>query len=311
MYHRVLTDSELAETASHPGIVVRRETFASQMALLTRTFRVLSLRDFTDRMGSGAPFDSGSCLITFDDGWSDNFTNALPVLREHGLPAVVFLPVNYIGSQRMFWREHLTGLLRAAVRLSRSDPDRRAGLEGALSAVGLRHLLDVSDGDARGAICTALDALKGGAPERVRALTAELTAVLGTATASAPVPDSFIDWPTVNAMVESGITFGGHGAEHWLLTSVSDADAQREIVASAAAIRDQTGQTATAFAYPNGDWSPQVAEHVRRAGFRIAFTTEPGFVTTSDQPFALRRLNIHESLTATPAMFMARLVGLF
>src|SRR5688572_8924764 len=79
MYHRVLTGDERSRCGSHPGIVVDRETFALQMDVLKRQFVVLSLDEFTDRVERRQPFPPSSCLITFDDGWRDTFTNALPI----------------------------------------------------------------------------------------------------------------------------------------------------------------------------------------------------------------------------------------
>jgi hypothetical protein len=93
----VLTREQRLQTASQPGIVVEDKTFAMHMALLKRRFTVLTLDQFADRVTNRRVFGDSCCLITFDDGWIDNFDNALPVLRTHGLPAVIFLPVNFIG----------------------------------------------------------------------------------------------------------------------------------------------------------------------------------------------------------------------
>ena len=145
MYHRVLTDEERQLTGSHPAIVIDRETFASHMALLKRRFSVLSLEEFARHIEQKIPFPDSSCLITFDDGWRDNVTNALPILQRHGLPALIFLPVNYIGCRRLFWPEALTHLLVRAVLEVRRHPERRdrlrsilapAGLDGVLSRLG-------------------------------------------------------------------------------------------------------------------------------------------------------------------------------
>ena len=94
MYHRVLTNEERRQSGSHPALVVERETFARQMALLKRRFSVLSVDELADRLEKKVPLPNSSVIITFDDGWRDNFTNALPILRYHTLPALVFLPVN-------------------------------------------------------------------------------------------------------------------------------------------------------------------------------------------------------------------------
>ena len=96
MYHRVLPEDRAAQSFSHPGIVVTPATFERQMALLKREFRPLSLQDFLGHMEARIPFPDGACLVTFDDGWIDNHDYALPILRRHGVPAVVFVATDYI-----------------------------------------------------------------------------------------------------------------------------------------------------------------------------------------------------------------------
>ena len=44
----------------------------------------------------GAPLPTGAVLITFDDGYRDNLLNAVPVLRRHGYPAVIFVPIGFL-----------------------------------------------------------------------------------------------------------------------------------------------------------------------------------------------------------------------
>jgi hypothetical protein len=78
-YHRVLTTEQRDRTASHQALVVEDKTFARQVGVLTRLFRVLTLDEFAEHLARRLPFRGPCCLITFDDGWMDNFENALPV----------------------------------------------------------------------------------------------------------------------------------------------------------------------------------------------------------------------------------------
>jgi peptidoglycan/xylan/chitin deacetylase (PgdA/CDA1 family) len=71
--------------------------FAEQMALVGELgYTVVSLEAVRDHYVHGAPLAPGAVLITFDDGYRDNVENALPILRQHGYPAVVFVPVGYL-----------------------------------------------------------------------------------------------------------------------------------------------------------------------------------------------------------------------
>lgn len=311
MYHRVLTSEERGQTNSHPGIVVDRETFARHMEILTRHFAVLSIEEFADRMEHHIPFDDSSCLITFDDGWRDNFTHALPILQRYSLPALVFLPVNFIGGRRLFWQEHLTHLTFQAVMQVRRDPRQCERFRKPLSAVRLDSVLDLSDHDPRPAIMEAVRRQKGLAASVIETTLAILTDELGVRVEESEGLDGFLDWEQVESMSRQRIAFGGHGAEHRLLTLVSANEARDEIRTAKNVIDGRLQESVPTFSYPNGNYSPDVVNLVKESGCRIAFTTRPGFVKCDDDRFTVRRINIHEDMTNSTPMFLARIVGLF
>lgn len=311
MYHRVLTEPERARAASHPALSVDRETFARQMALLKRRFTVLSPQEFADCLERRVPFPDRACLITFDDGWRDNYTNALPVLEEHGLPALIFLPVNYIGRRRVFWQEALTHLLARVVAEVRRDPAMRARFLPALSPAGLEPIVDLDGGDPRPAIHAAVGAQKALTRPAVETLVSDLAAALGANPDDFAVTDGFMDWAEVEAMSRRRIAFGGHGAEHLLLTHVSPGEVDAEIRTSKRVIDERVRGAVPAFSYPNGYVTPEIAAKVKASGYRLGFTTRRGLVGCDEDPHMVRRLNIHEAATATTPMFLARVLGLW
>jgi len=311
MYHRVLTSDERRTAGSHPALVVDRETFARQMALLKKRFVVLSIAEFAAHIQQRRPFPSSSCIVTFDDGWRDNYENALPILAALGIPSLIFLPMNFIGERRVFWQEALVQLLRQAVLQVRREPVRRAALDALLSPVGLASVLDETAADPTATVIAAVTGQKGLTRETVEELVARLAGLIGVPVDDLANTDGFIDWPQVHAMARQGVTFGGHGVDHLLLTHVSDAQADREIEGSKAALDEKLREPVPTFSYPNGYWTPRVAEKVKSVGYRLAFIAQGGPVTCEDDPWTLRRVNIHEAVTDTEPLFLARLVGLF
>ena len=311
MYHRVLSPEEMRTTGSHPAIVVTPATFDRQMAVLKRRFAVLSVEEFAGTLKAGGAFPDFSCLITFDDGWVDNETNAVPILKRHGLPALIFLPVNFIGSRRIFWQETLTHLLVRAVRKARKSPACDTELRRFLAPAKLDYLLDVEDDDPRGAINVAVVAQKRMSEAFVDALLAGLASRLDDSLTAAVAGDGFMNWDAVTSLSRERITFGGHGAEHRLLTEIPGEEATAEIRESMDVLQRHVSPSVPTFSYPNGNWNPEVASKVEATGYQLAFTTQPGFVSRGDNRFALRRVNIHEASTASEPMFLAKLVGLF
>jgi peptidoglycan/xylan/chitin deacetylase (PgdA/CDA1 family) len=313
MYHRVLTAEERRRTGSHPGIVVDRKTFARQMAVLKRRFTVLSLSEFARRMEDGIPFPDSACLITFDDGWQDNFQNGLAVLREHGLPALVFLPVNYIGSRRLFWREALTHLLVELVQKVRVNPALGPHYEALLEPLGLERVLDAAGDDPRPSVVEAMASHGALRAADAEPLLTKLHAELGLNVDARRTPDTFIDWDQAELMSHAGIAFGGHGVEHRLLTDISPDAAAAEIDGALDVIHRKLNGAVPVptFSYPNGNWNRELAAKVKASGYRLAFTTVPGRISCHDDCFTLKRVNIHETATDSTPMFLARIVGLF
>jgi peptidoglycan/xylan/chitin deacetylase (PgdA/CDA1 family) len=308
-YHRVLPDEALARTWSHPGIIVTRETFDAHVRTLKRVFRILSLEEFVAALESADGFRTPSCLITFDDGWRDTFTEAFPVLRQHDVPATVFLPVDYIGADRMFWQEELSALMHRAWE-RRDDAGVRAACERSFAAHGFPSVFEASPADVRLLVRTRVNALKSGPIAVPRALIADVRAALGAAVDGLLPVDGFMTWDEVRLMRAGRTTFGGHGTTHRLLTTLPVAELEDEAARSRATIARELSEAPASFSYPNGDWNAGVADAVDRAGYRVSFSTERGIVNRGDPRLSLRRFNMHEDATARPPLLLARLVGL-
>ncbi|HYM44601.1 MAG TPA: polysaccharide deacetylase family protein [Solirubrobacteraceae bacterium] len=65
-------------------------------ALLTAGFSFLTMAELARRAGDGPP-EPGLAAITFDDGMRNNHSVALPILREYGIPATVYVTIGFIG----------------------------------------------------------------------------------------------------------------------------------------------------------------------------------------------------------------------
>ncbi len=310
-YHRVLTPEQSTRTSSQQGMVVEDRTFARHLEVLARRFKVLTLDEFTDHLVSRRPFDGPCCLITFDDGWIDNFENALPMLRAHKLPAVMFLPVNFIGRRQLFTREALTHLLVRAVETVRREPERRQSMRTHLAPLGLDRVLDVADANPLPAALTAISLHRyAGGPE-FEALVAALSSELGVSDTELSTLDAFIDWDKVEVLAREGFTFGGHGADHRVLTQATPAVVKCEAETSKKVLDGRLARPVYAFAYPNGAWNAEVVQTLKAAGYRIAFTIDRGHVSCDDDHFTLRRVNMHDGMTRSTPMFLARLAGIF
>jgi peptidoglycan/xylan/chitin deacetylase (PgdA/CDA1 family) len=96
MYHRVLDRDDPAFSEAHPGMVVSTDAFRMQVEEFARRFEVVPLERVCQWQKEGAPRRKKPYLaITFDDGWIDTVRTAVPELLRRGMPATVFVTVEY------------------------------------------------------------------------------------------------------------------------------------------------------------------------------------------------------------------------
>jgi peptidoglycan/xylan/chitin deacetylase (PgdA/CDA1 family) len=302
MYHRVLPVG--ADSFSHPGIVVRPETFNRQMAFLARHFRVLTPAQFNQELAASS-FGRRGCLVTFDDGWWDNLEYALPALKKHGIPAIVFVATGYIGTTDTFWQERLTRLLCLAATREGLVPELvpEAGLDRLAGANPERIRLR-----AREFVTT----LKSEALADVRHVIQRLqTALHDSADVMDLGADRFMTWDEVNALRHSGqVAIGSHAHSHTRLTTLGYKGARQEFETSRRELERHGISGVLACAYPNGDVNDPVEAAATDAGFALGFATRGGYVRHSSEATCIRRINIHEADSRSHPEFLYRLLGL-
>ena len=105
MFHRVLPADDPRAAGANPLYTVTPEELDACLGLFRRFHAVIGLAELEAAVARGRGLPERPLLITFDDGWADNVEHALPVLRAHGAPAVVFVATDHIGRTEGFWQE--------------------------------------------------------------------------------------------------------------------------------------------------------------------------------------------------------------
>ena len=308
MYHRVLPEDSPLIRLSQAGMVVTARTFRMQMEFLTRRFAPVALDRFIDGLRGGFPGKRPACLVTFDDGWIDTLEVALPILREFGIPGVVFLATDFVERSDTFWTDRGT---RAFARLH----DRIARGADGETFPPLDGLDDVLDpvrvaGMSRDAF---LDAVMARMKEMEPAAREATLRVAREAAGEDPTEGArqIVAWDDVARLAEGGVAPGAHSCGHHILTELSRDEQRREIVESRRVIRERTGRAPRAFCYPNGNHDDAIVAMVREAGYDAAFAVQGGMVRPGDDPLVLPRISMHEDVTRSPALFGCWVAGVF
>ena len=272
-YHRV-TDDPGPYLPATP-----RRVFARQMEYLSSRYTVLSLETAVDSLRRNDVPDN-ALVITFDDGYRDNYLYAFPILRRLSLPAAIFLATATTGSRCVLWHDRVFAAFR---RTEASDLNGFAGTttryslstwtERLAAQTEVLRFLRSLDDDSRSFW--------------IEALMKELGIVDGH-----EAPNLMLTWEDVQVMHQAGISFGSHTVTHAILSHLPGAKARAEVNASKAAIEKKLGARVTAFAYPGGkspDFNEDVKRIVKDAGYDCALTAIPGTNDASRDLLELRR----------------------
>ncbi len=276
-YHRVTDGGD----SFLPGTPVA--AFERQMAFVAAHYRVCSLETAVTAMLAGDLPDR-ALVITFDDGYRDNYVRALPVLQRHALPATVFLATGSIGTGRVLWHDRV-------FRAFRETPAR--ALSG-FAGNGRTWPLETPEQreQARDAVLAVLKTL--GEEQRLETI-ARLTQALEIGDVE-QVPGLMLGWDEVREMSRAGIEFGSHSVTHPILSRIPAERARQEVFESKAVLERELGRPVRAFAYPNGqpaDFDDRTTGLLRDAGFACAVTT-------------IRGLNALDALGEPPDLFRLR-----
>lgn len=301
MYHRIMRPDE-CEMYLQPGMFVKPETFKMHMKTLLSETTVISLNEVLNSVGRGTGKTSSKplCAVTFDDGWKDFYDNAFPILKSMNVPATVYLPTNFIGTNRWFWTDRLTYIWKQRTMLAFKS-----------SNPVLQELSCIS-GSFASQIEKALAILKKQPLDTIEPLLNELAMACGV---SPSIPDrAFLNWREVKEMLDSGlIGFGSHTAEHHILTTIDKHEIENELLVSKQKLIEEcvVHPYFVSFCYPNGNYSDGIERLVKKSGYTFAVTTKTGWNTLSQDPFALNRIGIHQDIASTKPMFLSRITGLF
>jgi peptidoglycan/xylan/chitin deacetylase (PgdA/CDA1 family) len=221
-----------------------------------------------------------SIVITFDDGYIDNYLNAFPILKEFSIPATIFLATDAIETGRVLWHDRVF----SAFRETKSLHLKEFGInQKNFSLINLQDRLHAQDESLR--FLRTLDT-------RRRFLWIKSLEEKLEVTENENKDRIMMNWSEIKEMHKNGISFGGHTITHPILSRLHIDDMKKEIFISKKTIEDQLEESIKAFAYPNGtieDFNEVTKKLVRDAGYSCAVTTIFGTNDVHQDVFELRR----------------------
>lgn len=281
MYHRVIDDPRA--DPFQLGMCVSRQRFAEQLAWLTKNTHVMPLDEAVTRLLTGEPLPPRSVAITFDDGYRDNLQIAAPMLRQHGLPATIYVVTGKMADNTPFWWDQVIAMLAGT---SQQTLDALA-----LGLPELPTTLSLSGSHRRDTCLQLLDTLWSHNTQRIEETLTRLAAQLKPATLPWLKADRMT--PTeVQALAAQGFSIGGHTISHVDPKHLNREQLLHELGTSRESLQDLCQQPIDSFAYPGGRTSVWMPDLLAQVGFQHAVSTVRGINQAPVDRYAIARIGM-------------------
>ncbi len=271
------------------------ERLEIQLRQYKRYGDVVSVDDL-DEVVAGKP--GKHILITFDDGYRDNYDLAFPVLKQVGVPATFFIATGFIDQPHVAWWDEIAWIIR------------NANVPALPVSRWFEQGLEISPDDPRPAIARAVGtywALRGNATAEFMD---DLASQAGTGRCGPELAcDLWMTWDMVREVADAGIDIGGHTVTHPILARQDLTRQREEIFGSRQRLEAQLGKAPKAFSYPVGQpdmFTEETKQLVHEAGYQYAFS----FYGQYESMVAIDRFNIPRcavDFDLSPAIFQSRL----
>ena len=282
LYHRVCnyeTDPQM--------LCVNPENFDAQIKYLVENFNVLTVAQFSRYYDNSEKIPTNSILLTFDDGYADNFKFALPILEKYSVQALFYICTGNINSDREFWWDEIERHLllssqfpnyfelKVGEKIFSCSNDISDRIKVYQSLLPVLRSLNV---DQRNKVILNIATISGNSLPRQT--------------------HRSMNWLELKAMNKSGSAIiGAHTVHHPSLAELSIEEQESEILYSRQELREKLGVEIHYFSYPFGtkqDYSKSTIEICKKAGFKLVASNFPYIANRKSNRYAFPRFLIRD-----------------
>ena len=254
------------------------------MRHVKKYYSVVTMDDVADRLAKKEDFIVPSIIITFDDGFANNYTLAYPILKELGLPAMIYLTTGFIGTKETPWVDDLMELLSVTKGERLCFPELLGD-----------EVLDIrTRRQKRHAVSRLFQVMLRLDHQRKIQSMNKLVNILRIDDISCDNADrKMLNWQEVIEMSKNNIYFGAHTVTHPTLSKMDLPEAKREIYESKRELEKRLGNKVKHFAIPNGkkeDFSGNLKQYCKDIGMDTVVSAEPGLVSSQSDQYFLKRI---------------------
>lgn len=294
-YHGVVRNTDFSISVNHMSV----QDFEMQIRYFTKNCNVIGLDEFykISQDPESIRTDKKKVLITFDDGYENNYTNAFPILAKYNAPAVIFPVTGLTGSENTTWYDAIDITKKY---LSENKYSNELTSLTAKYGIEFKSITDLPN------LSSSLKKLD--VPTKSEFINHYLNIFK-----SVNLREHAEFWKMLNReqicrMTESKlICFGSHTVNHPNLDNIPLEQAKSELSESKSFLENITQKPVYSIAFPDGAYNNEIKSLCRNLGYKLMFSVNPRCESDNQEKDIYRRFSIPNTTTTDSVIFNSSL----
>lgn len=276
--------------------------FREQIAFMKSNFNIVTMEQALEAISTKEKLPEKALLLTFDDGYADNYTVAMPVLEEYGVQGSFFIPgktftthqlldvnkIHYaLASANIY---NLVEDLKKEMDYYRGQEFQYASTEELFAKYAVASRFDIKE------TVFVKQMLQTVLPEKLRnIISSKLFAKYVGVTEEQLAYELYMSEEQIRTMKRHGMFIGIHGYDHYWLGNLPVEQMENDISLALDALDEFVDRKQWVMNYPYGNYNKDVLAYISKQGACLGLTTEVRLADIDkDNPLELPRLDCND-----------------
>ena len=280
------------------------DMFEKQLQFFKENFSVVTMQDVIEAL-NGKQLPLNALLLTFDDGYIDNYTVAMPLLKKYGMQGSFFIPgktftenvlldvnkIHFVLANASNPKE-LVSDINILLDSARQTPEYRdlPSNEVLYAQYGIANRFDNAD------VVFCKRILQTAIPENLRNdMSSQLFAKYVGINESNFARELYMNSDQIQCMKDNGMFIGLHGYDHYWLGNLQKEQMQQDVDKALKVMAPFINPNAWVMNYPYGSYNQDVVDYISSKGCVLGLTTTVAqAVLNEENRFTLQRLDCND-----------------
>ena len=276
--------------------------FREQIAFMKSNFNIVTMEQVLEAISTKEKLPEKALLLTFDDGYADNYNVAMPILEEYGVQGSFFIPgktftthqlldvnkIHYVLASANIY--NLVEDLKKEMDYYRGQEFQYASTEELFAKYAVASRFDIKE------TVFVKQMLQTVLPEKLRnIISSKLFAKYVGVTEEQLAYELYMSEEQIRTMKRHGMFIGIHGYDHYWLGNLSVEQMENDISLALDALDEFVDKKQWVMNYPYGNYNKDVLAYISKQGACLGLTTEVRLADIDkDNPLELPRLDCND-----------------